>query len=307
MLRSDDAAFAAGAGAVVQPSRFDLVLKQPVLDTKAMCLRSVTMRNLIPNVPSYQRYFYYTVNNRRFVFKYGNNTDTVLTITRELTDFVDQLNASSLYICEVPVGVLLTEEYFVANAQLVNPASSLWEFHLTFAADGTTGRIGAALPGGVYGSPTDVCTIGGLSLVPTIFSPLLYVRADLTLNTLCGVPSTSAPPIVFQRSAGAASFLEPAAINGSQSVYVSINLTSSGITTASNTTPSLLGYFSTANTVKGDVIAYQAPFPHWIWQVAPAIQEIIVTLLDENLQPFDLPFNCLVEIELALLYSDSTL
>jgi hypothetical protein len=101
--------------------------------------------------------------------------------------------------------------------------------------------------------------------------------------------------------------LEPANIQGTQSIYVGINVTSSGATTANHGTQSLLGYMSTNNTIKGDVIAYQAAFPHWIWQVSPAIQELIITLLDENLQPFDLPFNCLVEVEVALLYSDSTL
>jgi hypothetical protein len=63
----------------------------------------------------------------------------------------------------------------------------------------------------------------------------------------------------------------------------------------------------TNNVAKGQTITWLAAFPHWIWQVAPAIQEMVVTLLDENLQPFDLPFSCLVEIELALLYADSTL
>lgn len=307
VLRSDDASFSGSE--VVQPSRFDLIFKQPVLDVKAMALRSATLRNLIPNVPSYQRYFYYTVNNRRFVFRYGQavGPSGIMVITRELTDFITYLNQSAAYLVEVPAGVLLTDEYYNAYVRDVsNPADSLFPFMLTFAADSTTGRIGASVTP-LYEPLTDVVKIGGLDIVPTIFAPSAYVRADLTLDTLCGVPAVPSPPVVFTRGDGAATFLEPAAINGTQSIYVSINVTSSGTMTAANSTRSLLGYFSTNNTPKGNVINYQAPFPHWIWQVAPAMQEVVVQLLDENLQPFDLPFNCLVELELAFLYADSSL
>jgi hypothetical protein len=142
-----------------------------------------------------------------------------------------------------------------------------------------------------------------------VFAPgtLVNNRRDLTLDTLLGIPAEPSPPVTLVRSTGAIVFNEPAVFDGTQSIYVTINVTSSGATTAANTTPSLLGIVGTNNVAKGQTITWLAAFPHWIWQVAPAIQEMVVTLLDENLQPFDLPFSCLVEIELALLYADSTL
>lgn len=307
IVRSDDAAFLVGATDVVQPSRFDVVLKQPVLDIKAMALRSVTLRNLVPNVPSYQRFFYYTVNNRRFVFRYGAySVGSVLEITRELTDFVQYLNQSAQWLVEVPPGFLVTDDWYKSTATQLNPADTLYDYVLTFAADSTTGRIGASLDP-LRGLPGDVVQIGGLNIVPTIFAPTAYVRRDLFLNTLLGVPAVPDPPITFLRSEGAYTFPEPADLDGTQSFYVTINITSSGTTTAANATRSLLGYFSPGNVPKGNIISYNAPFPHWIWQVAPAVQELVITLLDENLQPFDLPFNCLVELEIVLLYSDSHL
>lgn len=308
IIRSDDGAFGVSETDSVIPSRFDVVLKQPILEVKAMALRSVTFRNLIPNVPQYQRYFYYIVNNRRFVFRYGQYSPTgSLEVARELTDFVVYLNESAAYVVEVPAGVQMTDIFYDSNVRNINnPADALYPYLLQFAASSTTGRIGTSLNVGV-GSPTDVVQIGGLMNVPSIFASQAYIRPDLTLNSLLGVPSTPTAPIVFERSVGAVTFLEPPNLTGSQSIYVTINITSSGETTASHGTSSILGYMSTNNVPKGGVIAYQAPFPHWIWQVAPMIQELVITLLDENLQPFDLPFNCLVETEVAFLYSDSTL
>jgi hypothetical protein len=308
IIRSDDGAFGVSATQIVAPSRFDVVLRQPILEVKAMALRSVTFRNLIPNVPSYQRYFYYTVNGRRFVFRYGQYSPAGnLEVARELTDFVTYLNQSASYLVEVPAGVQMTDFYYDANVRFIAPADPLYQFLLEFAVFSTTGRIGVSLLASPVGNPGDVCTIGGLENVPLIFAPSAYIRPDLFLNSLLGVPSTPTAPITLVRSGGAVSFFEPPNIVGSQSIYVCINITSSGETTAAANTASILGYMSTGNVPKGGIIAYQSPFPHWIWQVAPAIQELVITLLDENLQPFDLPFNCLVEIETAFLYSDSTL
>jgi hypothetical protein len=308
IIRSDDGAFGVSETDTVAPSRFDVVLKQPILEVKAMALRSATFRNLIPNVPNYQRYFYYQVNGRRFVFKYGQYSETgSLEVARELTDFIVYLNESAAYVVEVPAGFCMTNDYYVSNVRNINnPADPLYPYLLQFAASSTTGRIGCAL-NPIVGLPADECAIGGLVNVPLIFAATAYVRPDLTLNSLVGVPSTPSAPIVFQRSAGAQTFLEPPNLLGSQSIYVTINITSSGETTAAHNTASILGYLSTGNVPKGGIINYAAPFPHWIWQVAPAIQELVVTLLDENLQPFELPFNCLVELEVAFLYSDSSL
>lgn len=308
VIRSDDAAYVAGATDVVAPSRFDVVLRQPILEVKALALRAVTFRNLIPNVPTYQRYFYYTVNGRRFVFRYGQySASGALEVAREITDFVVYLNQSAVFVVEVPAGTQMSDAYYNANVRNINNvADPLYPYMLQFAANSTTGRIGASL-NTLVGLAGDACTIGGLENVPLIFARAAYVRPDLMLNSLCGVPSTPAPPIAFVRSAGAQTFLEPPNLLGSQSVYVTINVTSSGETTVAHNTASILGYMSTGNVPKGGIVNFAAAFPHWIWQVAPAMQELVVTLLDENLQPFDLPFNCLVEIEVALLYSDSTL
>jgi hypothetical protein len=309
IVRSDDAAFLIGDTDIVQPTRFDVVLKQPVIDVKAMALRSVTLRNLVPNVPSYQRFFYYTVDSRRFVFQYGAGaTTTVLPIVRSLADFLAILNQSAAYLVEVPAGVVLTNDYYVANKRFIGAADPLYPFLLTFAEAGSSGRLGASLNPAV-GAGDDVAQLGGLLNAAAIFAPgtLINNRRDLTLDTLLGVSAEPYPPVTLVRSAGAQVFPEPAVFDGTQSVYVTINVTSSGATTAANSTPSLLGVFSTNNTPKGQVIGWSAAFPHWIWQVAPTIQEMVVTLLDENLQPFDLPFSCIVEIELALLYADSTL
>jgi hypothetical protein len=228
-------------------------------------------------------------------------------VARELTDFILYLNETAVYLVEVPAGVKLDDAYYNAQVRDVSsPADPLFPYILQFAASSSSGRIGCALNPAV-GLPTDACSIGGLENVPSIFAPTAYIRPDLTLNSLVGVPSTPTAPISFQRSGGAVTFLEPPNLLGSQSIYVTINITSSGETTAAHNTASILGYMSTGNIPKGGVINFAASFPHWIWQVAPAVQELVITLLDENLQPFDLPFNCLVEIELALLYEDSTL
>jgi hypothetical protein len=305
VIRSDDQA-AFGSATVVQPTRFDLSLKAPILDVKAMALRSVTMRNLIPNVPSYQTYFYYSINGLNYVFKYGAFTTGTLPIVKTLADFMIFLNESAQYVVQVPPGVRVNDTWYNANVSLVTSLSPLYPAILTFGVYGTSGRIGAQLNNAV-GAPGDVCVIGGLDVVPFIFSPQANVRADLTLDSLLGVPATPSPPVTFTRASGASVFIEPANIAGTQSLYVTVNITSSAFATASNTTQPIVGYFPVSSIPKGDVIAYQAAFPHWVWQVSPAVQEIIVTLLDENLQPFDLPVNALVEIELALLYSDSSL
>jgi hypothetical protein len=134
-------------------------------------------------------------------------------------------------------------------------------------------------------------------------------RYDLTLNSLLGQPAEDDNwDYVAPRSPGAALVLPLFAnINGTQTVYVTSNITSSGAQTVSNLARSVVANIS-VNTQPNVNIVYMPQTIHWIWNVnGEAIAQVSISLLDENLQPIVLPFNTVVEIEFAFLYEDSAL
>jgi hypothetical protein len=171
--------------------------------------------------------------------------------------------------------------------------------------------------GGLPYSAIDKLILPGILEARQIFDASAMVvtngvlRYDLLLNQLVGQPAQpeswayTAP----RSGSGLPALLLPlfANLSGTQTVYVTSSITSNGAQTVSNTSRSIIAAMP-VSTKPNTVITYEPSFVHWIWSVSSeSIMQISIDLLDENLQPIVFPFNGLVEIEIAILYEDSTL
>lgn len=330
--RSDDALDAGGFSGTVVPASFLLNLTAPVIGAKALGVKQCVVRNLLPTVPEYQRWFIYQIRVastgavRTFVFRYLQGVVEPLPIALTITEFAAYVNQSVQYtvdgagvtiggVVEVPSGQQVTLEWYTAQLQTAPAVNA--NLLPVFAADTTANKMAIELPvasGPPYGA-TDVLILPGILTARAVFAPSIMpvtngtVRYDLLLNDLIGQPARDDPwPYTAPRSPAPALLL-PLFINigGTQTIYITSNITANGSQTVSNTSRSIIATLpvkAEANTV----IQYEPSFVHWIWSVSSeSIPQISIDLLDENLQPINLPFNCLVEVEIAFLYEDSTL
>ncbi len=320
IVRSDDA-LTPSYYTVVAPASFLLNLTSPIIGAKAVAVKQAVIRNLIPTVPDYQRWFIYRIQgptvNQVYVMKYLYGVAAPLPICLTDDEFVTYLNASTAYAVPVPSGQFVTDAWYAAQIAAGNVAPVAAQ--PTFAANATTGKMGIELP--ALGAPlapfnaADQLVLPGLTGIQAILDPLAVAttngvrRYDLTVNSLIGQPSETADwPYTAPRSPGSALqlpiFID---INGTQTVYVTSNITSNGAQTVSNVARSIVANIS-VDQGPGATIVYQPAVLHWIWSVSSeGIAQVTIDLLDENLQPIVLPFNVVVEIELAFLYEDSTL
>ena len=320
LLRSDDA-LTSSSYDVVAPASFLLNMTTPVIGAKAAGVKQAVIRNLLPTVPEYQRWFVYQITGpsfstpKTYVFRYLANVVSPLPICNTLTEFVGYINASVPFAVEVPPGQKITLAWYNAKvaAGLVAPAPA----RPVFAADVSGAKVAIELPGPVAPpfNAADTLILPGLTKLAGLFEVGEFVktngveRPDLTLNSLIGQPAEAEDwDYAAPRSPGAALLLPLFAnINGSQTVYVTSNVTSNGAQTVSNVARSIIAAIP-VNTQPNVNIVYIPAVIHWIWSVSSeSIQQISVDLLDENLQPIVLPFNTVVEVELAFLYEDSTL
>jgi hypothetical protein len=330
ILRSDDALQPGVEPPVVQPASFLLNLPAPVIGAKAMGVRQAVVKNVLPTVPDYQRWFIWQVTvastgaTRTFVARYLQGVAQPLPIVNSLQEWVPLLNQTVQPYApagvllggpvEVPPGQKVSLAWYLANLGAGMPDADLLPI---FAADLTAQKIAIELPvasGAPYG-PTDVLILPGMNVVREIFDSgalaavSTVTRYDLLLNQLIGQPAQPAPWVyTAPRSPGAALVLPICAnINGTQTIYVTSNLTQNGGKTVTNTARSIIATMPV--NVKPNVnITFNPSVIHWIWSVAnESIMQVTVDLLDENLQPINFPFNGLTEIEVAFLYEDSTL
>jgi len=315
ILRSDDALATNGGApaATVSPASFQLTFTAPIIGAKAVGVKQAVIRNLLPTVPEYQRWFGYnvydagTATTRQFVFRYLPVTPAPLPLVLTQVEFAQYLNDSAAYTVELPAGQQVTTNWY--NAQVAAGAVAP-TFQLTFASTGTDKlalSLAAAAPAGSF------ATLWGLTQVGTYMAPLELPqvggqkRYDLMLNNLIGQPAGAdvfynpiARPVL-----PATVLPEFANINGTQTVYITSNVTSNGAQTVSNTSRSIIAVVP-VKVQPNENIVHEPSFIHWIWSVSgEAINEVNIDLLDEDLQPINLPFNVLVEIELAFLYEDS--
>ncbi len=332
ICRSDDALDAGGLSGTVVPASFLLNLSAPVIGAKALGVKQAVVRNLLPTVPDYQRWFIYQVRVastgavRTFVFRYLQGIVEPLPLCLSITEFTSDVNQSAQYTVngagivvggtvEVPPGQLVTLQWYIS--QLATAPALPADVLPIFAADTSANKMAIELPaatGPPYGA-TDVVILPGIAVARTVFSPSIMpvtngsTRYDLLLNDLIGQPAQDIPwAYTAPRSPGAALLL-PLYINiaGTQTVYVTSSVTSNGAQTVSNTARSIIATLPVRGE-PGAIVQYEPSFVHWIWSVSgESIPQIAIDLLDENLQPINLPFNCLVEIEIAFLYEDSTL
>jgi hypothetical protein len=286
-----------------------------VIGAKAVGVKQAVIRNQLPTVPEYQRWFGYSVYDasvpvvRQFVFRYlGDDLDGILPIVLTQAEFATYLNQSAALAVEIPAGQQVTLNWY--NAQLTAGAATT-TFNLVFASTGTDkfalSLVNAAPVGSyaslwgqrsveIYMAPTELAQVGGIR------------RFDLMLNNLIGQPATVAlwRPLIARVAAGPAMVLpEFANINGTQTIYITSNVTQNGAQTVSNTSRSIIAVVP-VKVEPNQNIVHEPSFIHWIWSVSgEAINEINIDLLDEDLQPINLGFNVLVEVELAFLYEDS--
>lgn len=315
VLRSDDA-LATGFATVVSPASFQLALTTPIIGAKAVGVKQAVVRNLLPTVPDYQRWFLYqvydagTATTRTFVFNYLYGTSLPLPIVLTQVEFAQYLNDSTAFTVEVPSGQQVSEVWY-QNAIAAGATAAAANFRLVFASTSTDKMALSLVNAAPVGSYATLC---GLTLVKAFMNPLTLPlvggarRYDLMLNNLVGQPGTEAnwPYVIVRVAAGPATVLpEFANINATQTVYVTSNISSNGAQTVSNTSRSIIAVMP-VKVQPNENIVHEPSFIHWIWSVSgESINEINVDLLDEDLQPINLPFNCLVEIELAFLYEDS--
>jgi hypothetical protein len=332
MCRSDDALDAGGYSGTVAPASFLLNLTAPVIGAKALGVKQCVVRNLLPSVPDYQRWFIYQIRVastgalRTFVFRYLQGVVEPLPIALTNTEFAAYVNQSVQYTVdgagitiggtvEVPLGQQVTYDWYVNQLQVAPALDN--DLLPTFAADVSANKMAIELPvaSGVPYGATDVLILPGIAIARTVFAPSAMpvtngaVRYDLLLNDLVGQPARDDPwPYTAPRSPAPALLL-PLFINigGTQTIYVTSSITANGSQTVSNTSRSILATLPVSNE-PNTVIRYEPSFVHWIWSLSSeSIPQITIDLLDENLQPIVLPFNCLVEVEIAFLYEDSTL
>lgn len=321
LLRSDDA-LTSSSYDVVAPASFLLNMTTPVIGAKAAGVKQAVIRNLMPTVPEYQRWFVYQITGpgfsvpKTYVFRYLANLVSPLPICNTLTEFVSYVNASVAYAVEVPPGQKISLAWY--TAQVVAGSFAPAAARPVFAADIAGAKVAIELPGPPLVPPFNVAdqlVLPGLTKLGTLFAAGEFAktngveRPDLTLNSLLGQPAEAEDwDYTAPRSPGTALLLPLFAnINGSQTVYVTSNVTSNGAQTVSNVARSIIAAIP-VNVQPNINIVYIPAVIHWIWSVSSeSIQQISVDLLDENLQPIVLPFNTVVEVELAFLYEDSTL
>lgn len=320
MLRSDDA-LSSSSYDVVAPAAFLLNMTTPVIGAKAAGVKQAVIRNLLPTVPEYQRWFIYQITGpgfsapKTYVFRYLATTVSPLPICNTLAEFVAYINASVPYAVEVPPGQKVSLAWYRAQvaAGLVAPAPA----RPVFAADISGAKVAIELPAPVAPpfNAADQLVLPGLTTLSGLFASGEVAqtngvsRFDLTLNSLIGQPAEAEDwDYTAPRSPNPALLLPLFAnINGSQTVYVTSNVTANGAQTVSNVARSIIAAIP-VNVQPNVNIVYIPAVIHWIWSVsAESIQQITIDLLDENLQPIVLPFNTVVEVELAFLYEDSTL
>lgn len=314
VLRSDDA-LATGFATVVSPAAFQLALTTPVIGAKAVGVKQAVIRNLLPTVPEYQRFFLYRVYDaglatfRTFVFRYLDEERIPLPLVLTQTEFAQYLNDSTAWTIEVPPGQRVSSGWYQTQVASGATAATV-NYRLIFASTGTDKMALSLVNAAPVGSYAE---LAGLTFVQATMDPLTLPlvgsvrRYDLMLNNLVGQPATEANwGSIVRVAAGPALVLpEFANINSTQTVYVTSNITSNGAQTVSNTSRSIIAVIP-VKVQPNENIVHEPSFIHWIWSVSgESINEINVDLLDEDLQPINLPFNCLVEIELAFLYEDS--
>lgn len=334
VVRSDDSVTPVTAGDL-NSAAFSVPLKEPIVDVEAMCLKTFNCRNLLPPIPSYQGWYVYGVqagaNYYVAIFKWGaafNLPEDVQSMPPVLnvTQFCERLSADAEYALLLPSdaqwrplpGPQFSPDYYAAYVQdaLDNP-SYVPQYPLEFGVspDGTIAVQGNAANGTVQ-----YALLGSFVAGSVIGSTL--VRNDLTLNALVGQETLLGNTAFFNTPQGSNPAPTPGSFgylgvyentefpkfDGSQSIYVCCDITSSGCLLAKNRGKPVIAVVPLANTPYGAYITYMAQSTtSWISQVSQYFQDIRVELLDENLQPLDLPFNTLVEIEIAFLYADSRL
>ena len=320
ILRSDDA-LTSTVYDVVAPASFLLNMTTPIIGAKAAAVKQAVIRNLVPTVPEYQRWFFYKISGpgfstpKNFVFRYLANLVSPLPICNTLAEFVTYLNASTAYAVEIPPGQSVTLAWY--TAQVAAGAVAPVDARPVFAADISGAKVAIELPIATIApyNAADVLILSGIQSISTLLNAGAIVktnavlRYDLTLNTLIGQPAeTEDWDYGAPRSPGAAMLLPLFAnINGTQTVYVTSSVTVNGAQTVSNTARSIVANIP-VNVAPNNNIVFMPQSLHWIWSISSeSIQQIAIDLLDENLQPIVLPFNTVIEIELAFLYEDSTL
>jgi hypothetical protein len=288
-ILSDDAIDRAGAGL---PSNFNYPLQENILDAKAIQLMSARIPNVFPPIPPYQRIFGYKLVNALGVvtaikfFQIQHNSLLPDLIYANYAAVATQLNIDAGFTVTY-TGTLLTKADLLAA-----PPSAA---DMTFAMNTGTQRLVL----------TNVNALNNIVLlteqeITQYFVPNTFVKNYLTLNFLLGFETRFPTIAPILGTLEATSYID---LLRTSAIYIMSNLTLNG-TLLSNGARNLLQMIAVQQPFL-TVIDYLASTGQYTEAVPQTIGTISLYLLDDNLQPLDLPENAQTLFEIGFLYDDS--
>lgn len=288
-ILSDDAIDRAGAGL---PSNFNYPLQENILDAKAVQLMSARIPNVFPPIPPYQRIFGYKLVNALGVvtaikfFQIQHNSVYPDLIYANYAAVATQLNIDAGFTVTY-AGIPLTQADLLAA-----PPSAA---DMTFAMNVGTERLVL----------TNVNALNNIVLlteqeITQYFVPNTFVKNYLTLNFLLGFETRFPTIAPILGTLEATSYID---LLRTSAIYIMSNLTLNG-TMLSNGARNLLQMIAVTEPFL-TVIDYQAAASHYTEAIPQTIGTISIYLLDDNLQPLELPENAQTLFEFGFLYDDS--
>lgn len=289
-ILSDDAIDRAAAGI---PSNFNYPLQENILNAKAIQLMSARIPNVFPPIPPYQRIFGYRLVNpitgavfaAKF-FQIEHNKVVADQIYANYAAVATQLNIDAGFTVTY-AGIPLTK----ANLLAAPPSAP----DMTFAINPVNQKLVI----------TNINALFDIYLIPETemgiyFVDGTFVKNYLYLNFLLGFETrffTVAPVLGTLTAVSYIDLLRTSAI------YIMSNLTLNG-TLLSNGARNLLQMIAVTEPFL-TVINYQASTAQYTEAIPQTIGTISIYLLDDNLQPLDLPENAQTLYEIGFLYDDS--
>lgn len=128
-IRSDDAIDRAGSG---NPGNFLMPLTEPIMEAKGVQLLSARIPNIFPQVPDYQRWFFYVLTDfdgfeRIRGFRLCATTERQRFFVN-YQDLCDQLNDDAKYWIEFDVNESVTSQSYLAQAITPNAPDVAFEY-----------------------------------------------------------------------------------------------------------------------------------------------------------------------------------
>ena len=293
-------------------SSFRIQTPNPILKPARMQLLRAAIPNIEVNIPNYDLIFWYArvptagpptveVKNVRFLpttFNQGGPTNG-LPINRQIVNYQDLLQ-------------LLNQAAAAADSAVQNPYHTAGD--ITFAYDAVTRKfsfegtnagydyiqLGYADPrietarGNVYTASVGPNPIPS-SRQPTIPQSNLNVRCGYSWygDAIVDIPIPVNTPIIAFSYAN---------LVYTQCVYLFSNIVQ-GSSLGSGGQRNLLSVVPISAPSLG-VALYQAPLVNWLTKIAQQIFEIEIIMLDDNYQPYNVPNNAIVNIEIGFSYID---